>query len=120
MSFATDMLSVAVNLCTELGNSCVLTKNVAGAYDPATGETPQTATTINTFSAPVKKMSDIFPLNGSNTNLSGFDDNKVIIPYPGEEIDSTWLYNGNNVISVEPIMTQNQIIIYTISVGEKR
>ena len=118
-AFSTTMRGVATDLMTSLGNPCTLTKVTKGVYSPITGQTEDTQVVIGTFSAPVKKVSQIFGQTGINTNLTGFDDNKVIIPWIGQEIDSTWLYNDNNILSVEETESQGEIIIYTIAVGEK-
>ena len=63
-------------------------------------------------------MSEAFGSLGINTNLVGFSDNKVILPWIGQEIDETWTYNGNNIITVSPTETQGDVVIYTITVGE--
>lgn len=117
--FSTAMRGVAVTLTTQLGNPCVLTKITKGEYQPTLGKSPQVKENIDTFSAPAKQMSEQFGQAGINTNLSGFYDNKVIVPWIGQEIDATWLYNGNNILSVSPVETQGEIVIYTIEVGEK-
>ena len=118
-SFSTRMRGTATRLITKLGNSCVLTKVTEGAYIASLGKTETSELDIPTFSASIKKSSDIFSLTGTNTNLIGFNDNKVIVPWIGQEIDTSWKYNGNNIISVEPIKTQDEIIIYTLTIGEK-
>lgn len=117
--FSNAMRDVAYTLTSSLGNPCVLTKVTKGEYIPSLGKSPVVEETFNTFSAPVKKVSQDFGQMGINTNLAGFDDNKVIVPWIGEEIDATWLYDGFNIISVAPIRTQGDIVIYTIEVGEK-
>ena len=119
-AFSTSMRSVATKLVTDLGNPCTLTKTTLGQYNPQTGETGKSDEKIATFSAQVKEVSESFGQTGINTNLSGFSDNKVIVPWIGEEIDETWLYNDNNILSVSPTTTQGDIIIYTITIGEKK
>lgn len=116
--FSDSMRAVAVDLLSQLGNPCTLSKVTKGDYIPAIGRSPEEKETFNTFSAPVKKVSQDFGQMGINTNLAGFDDNKVIVPWIGQEIDATWQYNGNNILKVEPVQTQGDIIIYTITVGE--
>lgn len=117
--FSTQMRQVAVDLTASLGNPCVLTKVTKGQYNTSLGKSPQSLEDFPTFSAPVKQVSQDFGGAGINTNMSGFDDNKVIVPWIGQEIDKTWLYNGQNIVSVAPTDSQGDIIIYTIEVGEK-
>ena len=118
-AFSDSMRAVATELTTTLGNPCILTKVTKGEYVVSIGKSPTETTDYSTFSAPVKKVSQDFGQMGINTNLSGFDDNKVIVPWFGQTIDKTWLYNGNNIVSVAPIETQGDVVIYTIEVGEK-
>lgn len=119
-SFSNSMRQVATDLTTSLGNPCTLTKVTKGDYVVGAGASPEEKEEYSTYSAPVKKVSQDFGQMGINTNLGGFDDNKVIVPWIGLEIDETWLYNDNNIIKVEPISTQGDVIIYTITVGEVR
>lgn len=117
-AFSDSMRTVATDLITQLGNPCTLTKVVKGDYVVSVGDAPEEKTDYSTYSAPVKKISYDFGQMGINTNLTGFNDNKVIVPWIGQEIDSTWLYNGNNILTVEETRTQGDIVIYTITVGE--
>lgn len=119
MGIAEDLRAVAVTLTKDLGNPCTLTKITKGVYDPLLGKSSEIAQEFQTYSAPVKKMSIQFGDNGMNTNLSAFDSNKVIVPWIGQEIDKSWLYNGYNIVSVQPTETQGLIVIYTIEIGEK-
>ena len=119
MAFSDDMRIVATDLMTSLGNPCTLTKVTKGEYNPQIGKQPESKKDFATYSAPVKKISSQFGQIGINTNLGGIDDNKVIVPWIGQEIDKSWLYNGNNIISVEATETQGVVIIYTITIGEK-
>ena len=113
------MKNVVIDLTTQLGNPCVLTKVTKGVYNPATGETPPAATvTINTFSAPASDMSQVFGLDGENTNLDGFSSTAVLIPFFAG-IDKGWLFNGQNITSLAPLKTQGEIVAYTIDVGVK-
>lgn len=117
-TFSDSMRQVATDLVTKLGNPCTLTKITKGEYIPSLGETPVSKKEYPTYSAPVKKVSQDFGQMGINTNLGGFDDNKVIVPWIGLEIDETWRYNDMNIVKVEPTKTQGDIVIYTITVGE--
>ena len=119
MSFSSDMRKVAKDLCQKLGNKCTLTKVVASGYDPMTGKTGSTNTDISLYSAPISKAGILFSMTGDNTNLSGFNDERVIVPWFGQKIDATWLYNGHNITNVSSIESQNDIIVFTISIGEK-
>ncbi len=119
MAFADDMRTVATNLLRELGSSCVLQRITPGEYDPVTGETPDTVEDFSTYSGPVKLVSEVFGQDGINTGLDAFESNKVIVPWIGYEIDTTWRYNGFNIVFVATTETQNKPIIYTITVGEK-
>jgi len=117
--FSTEMRKVVVDLTKELGNPCVLTKVVKGAYDPLTGESaPSSTQTINTFSGPNSLVSQIFDNSGENTNLDGFNSESVIIPY-FEGVDKGWLYDGQNIVSADPIKTQGDIVAYTLTIGRK-
>lgn len=118
-TFSNRMRSVATDLITKLGNPCTLTKATQGQYNTITGETGNAEEVIATYSAPVKKLSEEFSQLGINTNLTGFSSNKVIVPWVGEKITETWKYNDNNIITVEPIETQGDVVIYTITIGEK-
>ena len=119
-AFSTSMRKVATGLCKKLGNSCVLTKATPGQYNPVTGKTDEVSQDFPIYSAQNSKASLMFGMSGDNTNLSGFDDEGVIIPWFGHKIDTTWLYNGSNILSVSEIMSQDDVIIYTIQVGEKK
>ena len=115
-AFSQEMRGVATDLIKELGNSCTLEKITYGAYDPSTGETPETKVTIPTFSAQASLFNRVFPMTGENTNLAGFDDESVIVAWFGQPIDETWTYDGAAISRVAPIKSQNDVIIYTISV----
>jgi len=118
--FSQTMRGVAKDLCRKLGNKCTLSKETPSKYDPTTGETASTGTiSVPTYSAPKKKFSLDFGMTGENTNLSGFDDETVIVPWFGHVIDKTWLYNGQNILSVSSITSQDEIIIFEVRVGEK-
>lgn len=117
-AFSNSMRAVAVDLMTQLGNPCVLTKVTKGTYDVQIGKSPLIETNYPTFSAPVKEISQHFGANGINTNLTGFSKNKVTVPWVGVEIDTTWRYNGQNIITVQPTETQGDVILYTIEVEE--
>jgi len=119
-AFSSGMRRTAQQLMTKLGNSCVLTKVDRGAYDPATGKTSETRTDYPTYSAQTAKTNVVFGLTGENTNLDAFDDESVVVPWIGEEINPTWLYNGQNITEVHPVMSQDEIIIYILSIGEKK
>ena len=119
MSFASEMAQLVVDLTKELGNPCILTKVVAGVYDPLTGETPPASTQmIPTFSAPASDISALFSRDGENTNLGGFSNKNVMIPYFAD-IDTGWQFDGQNILTLEPIKTQGEAVAYEISVGVK-
>ena len=118
--FSTDMRKVAKDLIAEFGNKCKLTLVTKGTYDPAIGEAPQTIVAYDTYSAPSKDINMPFGLDGTNTNLSGFSETKVIIPWFGVEVDEAWLYDDSNILLVEPTKTQDDIVIYTLTVGEHK
>ena len=118
-AFSTKMQIVANNLITKLGNSCTLTKVTTGDYVPLVGETASEKEVFNTFSAPTKNISSMFGQDGINTNLAGFDSGKVSIPYLGvnETIDETWLYNDSAISTVEIVETQDEIVVFNITVA---
>lgn len=119
-AFSDDMRQTVVELCEELGNSCVLNKPLTGTgYDPAIGETANTFRPFNTFSAQYNKFAVTFGNDGQNTNLSGIYQDRVIVPWIGEKIDTTWKYNDNNILDVSFIESDNDIIYYTLTIGEK-
>jgi len=118
-AFSQEMAQVVIDLTKELGNPCTLTKVVKGTYNPTTGETPPSSVqTINTFSAPASYLSQMFSRDGENTNLDGFDDAAVIIPFFAG-IDKGWLYDNQNILTLGPLKTQGQIVAYNITVGIK-
>ncbi len=118
-AFSQEMRQVVIDLTKELGNPCVLTKVTKGTYDPLTGTTPPSATiTINTFSGPNSMMSEMFGRDGPNTNLDGFNSESVIIPFFAG-VDKSWLYDGQNILSVAPLKTQGDIVAYNITIGRK-
>jgi len=114
-AFSNDMRGVARDLIKELGNKCTLEKVTRGAYDPTTGETAETKTVIQTFSAPISLFNRMFTMTGENTNLAGFDDTSVIVAWFGQEVDETWTYDGAAISRVAPTVSQDDVIIYTIS-----
>jgi len=117
-AFSKEMRKVAKDLMKELGNPCVLVKVEVGAYDPLTGRTVKDTQTFNTFSAPYKHVSVLFGSDGINTNLSGFNDNKVTVPWVGYPIDTAWTYDGQDITKVEAVESQGDVIIYTITLSE--
>ena len=118
-TFSTRMRSVATRLITKLGDPCTLTKITKGQYNPTTGTTSEAEEDFSTFSAQSSKVSEAFGSNGINTNLVGFDDTTVVVPWIGQEIDELWKYNGSNIISVSSVSSQGDIVIYTLTIGEK-
>ena len=118
-AFSTKMRTVAFNLITKLGNSCTLEKVTMGEYSPTLGKAASATKVINTHSAPTKNISTMFGQDGMNTNLAGFDSGKVTVPYLGvnEVIDETWLYNGEPIVQVELIESQDEVIVFNITVA---
>jgi len=120
-SFSSDMRVTVLELCQELGNSCVVSKPSATAvYNPTTGEsTGGAGVSFNTYSAQYDKFFVSFGSDGTNTNLSGLMSERVIIPWFGHMVDTTWLYNGHNITDVSFIESDDDILYFTLSVGEK-
>lgn len=118
-TFSTRMRAVATRLITKLGDPCTLTKVTKGQYDPDLGTTGEAKEDFASYSAQVSKVSQSFGDAGFNTNLVGFDDTSVVVPWIGEEIDETWEYNGSNITSVSSVSSQGNIVIYTLGIGEK-
>lgn len=116
-TFSPRMRTTAEELITEFGSACVLTKVEKGQYVASLGRAPEVTTDYDTFSAPAKIMSHQFGLEGPNTNLSGFDTEDVTIPWFGQVIDKTWLYNNSNIVSVKATEAQGDVIIYTLSIA---
>ncbi len=118
-AFSTEMRNVATNLIREFGNRCVLTKVVKGPYDPLLGKTVDVTTDFSMFSAQSSRVNLGFGLDGQNTNLAGFNDERIIIPWFGHVVDVTWLYNGQNITDVMETKTQDDIVIFNLNIAEK-
>ena len=117
--FSNDMRKMATDLIKLLGNNCVLTKVTAGAYDPLTGKTTATNQDFPLYSAQSSRVSDSFGGDGQNTNLAGFNGERVTVAWFGHIIDTTWLYDGQNIVDVMEIKTQNDIVVFNLVIGEK-
>ena len=117
--FSRDMRQTVLELCKELGNVCTLEHVTYGNYDPATGKTPETITEYKTYSAQSKKLSVDFGLTGANTNLSGMHLERIIVPWVGAEVDTTWKYNGQNITNVSSLESDNEVIYYELAIGDK-
>lgn len=120
-SFSQDMRQVVKELTGELGNKCLMFKpSPSSSYDPMTGETtggvwtqyPTTSVLYDKFSIP-------WGSDGVNTNLSGIQGEKVIIPWFGKKVDITWRYNYNNITDVSYIESDNEILYFILAIGEK-
>ena len=118
-AFSDRLRATATSLCKKYGEAVELKKITPGEYDPATGETPSIEHVIKTFASQSSKLNETFSLDGTNTNLAGFNSEDYIIPWPGEKIDATWLFNDNNITNVSSTSATGDIIIYVISVGSK-
>lgn len=120
-SFSQDMRQVVKELTEELGNKCLMFKpSPASSYDPMTGgQTNDTWTQFATTSVQYDKFSIPWGSDGANTNLSGIQGEKVIIPWFGEKVDTTWRYNYNNITDVSYIESDNEILYFILGVGEK-
>ena len=118
-AFSDRMRVTAKALCEKYGNKCTLEKITYGEYDPSTGETSKTVQTLILYSAPVASVSEVFSRIGENTNLSGFSNDSYIVPWPGQKLDTTWTYDGQNILTIAPVEAQDDVIIYNITVGEK-
>lgn len=121
MGFAEDMRKMAQDLCKKFGNSCTLKKEAVGTYDPNTGKTIPNGNPIliNIYSAPENKVSQFFANFGANTNLSGFYDEQILVPWFGYEMDTTWTYNDKHIVNIEILQTQDKIIAYGVTIGTK-
>ena len=118
-AFSDRLRATSLSLCKQYGEAVELKKVTPGEYDPITGETSSTEQVIKTFASQTSKMNESFSLDGTNTNLSGFDTEDYIIPWPGEVIDTTWMFNDANITHVNSTSANGDVIIYTISVGSK-
>ena len=118
-TFSTKMRTVANDLITKLGNPCTVEKITKGGYNTDTGKTETAIQVFHTSSAPAKDISISFGQDGKNTNLAGFDEGKVSIPYLAinQIMDETWTYNGEAIKTVEKIEAQGEVIIFTITVA---
>ena len=117
--FSTRMRTVAFNLVTKLGNPCTVEKVTKGAYNPDLGKTEEAIQSFDTFSAPTKNISVMFDKDGPNTNLAGFDEGKVSIPYLSinQIMDEKWTYNGEAITKVEKIESQGEVIIFNLTIA---
>lgn len=118
-SLGLTMRATTTRLLTEYGNSCALSEITKGAYNPVTGKATDTKVDHSSYSALIKDNQFIFGTTGINTNLSGFSKNSVIIGWFGEEVTSSWKYNGQNIIKVEKIEMQNIVVAYILDIGIK-
>lgn len=116
-AFSTSMRSTATKLVTKLGSPCKLTKVTEGAYNPQIGKTDEAREDFDAYSAPAKIMSEQFGQQGMNTNLGGFSSEEVTVPWFGEVIDKSWLYNDSKIVSVKSTEAQGEIIIYTLAIA---
>jgi len=116
--FSNEMRKTATDLCKELGNKATLTKVTPAAYNPSTGNTPDTTTDYPVYTGQSSHFAGMFPNDGTNTNLTAFHSGGYIVPWFGQEIDTTWLYNGGNIKEVSDLRSQGDIIAYNITVGE--
>ena len=118
-TFSTKMRNTALRLITKLGNTCTLERVIKGQYNTTLAKHEEAIQTFNTFSAPSKDISSMFGNTGPNTNLAGFDEGKVSIPYLGvnQMIDETWRYNGEAISSVELIESQDEVIVFTLTIA---
>ena len=118
-AFSDTLRVTATNLITEYGNPCTISKVTKGEYVPEVGRASETIEEFSTYSVQYKSSNEIFGQMGINTNLAGFGNDSFVIPWFGEEIDETWLYNEKNIVSIEPTEAQGDVIIYTIRIGDK-
>ena len=118
-TFSTNMRATALKLITKLGNPCTVEKITKGGYNAQLGKDEVAIQVFDVFSAPSKDISITFGQTGTNTNLAGFDEGKVSIPYLSinQDMDETWTYNGEAIKTVEKIETQGEVIIFTITVA---
>jgi len=116
-SFSKSMRNTATALIDKFGSDCVLTKPLGvGVYDPSTGDTTTINTTFTVKYAPKSQVNIDFGQDGKNTNLDAFDTSGVTIAWFGEEVDTTWLFNGSKISKVRPTEAQNDIIVYDLIV----
>jgi hypothetical protein len=118
-AFSDEMRAVATELIKEFGSDCVLTKvSKNGVYDPITGTTANTSVDFATYCAPTNKINIDFG-DGRNANLLAFSNTSVTVAWFGEMVDATWLFNGQNIKTVTPVETQNDVVIFNLIIGEK-
>jgi len=117
--FSNDMRKMATDLIKELGNRGTLTEVTRGSYDSLTGKTAETTKDYPTHSAQASRVNLGFGGDGQNTNLAGFNSERVMVAWFGKIVDATWLYDGQNITDVSEIKTQDDIIVFTFTVGEK-
>ena len=120
-AFSQAMRVTATNLIKELGNMCVLTEPVTApkVYDPHTGQYASQALPPVKYpihSAQSRKASVLFSQDGTNTNLTGFEDSSYIVAWFGKKVTTEWLYDGQNIQMVTPITSQDDIIAFNESI----
>lgn len=121
MTFSERMQGTVLRLLTNLGNTCTLTKTVTGSYDPSIGRTFDTTTDFPTYSTSTKNNEAVLStVKNMGFNLTGFGEDKLLIPYiENEDVDTSWKCDGYLINSVEEIKSQDNVIAYIIEVGEK-
>ena len=118
-AFSTSMRQVATDLIKQFGNNCVLTQvSKNGVYNPTTGKTGTTSVDFPTYAAQSSKINLDFG-SENNANLTAFTSTSMTVAWFGHMIDPTWLFNGQNIITVRPIETQNDVVVFELTIGEK-
>jgi hypothetical protein len=117
-AFSQNMQGVGVDLITQFGNDCVLTKKVITdkVYNPVTDEYVGTDASISFNCKCV--VSDLE--EGSKAKEENPAIKKVAtIPYYVDivDLDASWQLDGNEIYKVDKSLSQNDIILFKVYIG---
>ncbi len=123
-AFGKRMKETAYNLISKYGSHGTMSYTVyTGEYDPRTGEMEEVHHTLSSVPyISVRKASALPPgIALGNINLDGFSESTVMIPALPSlgEVDTTYTFNGQNIVNVEPLIVNDETVLYYLDVGEK-
>ena len=117
-AFSESMLSVALNLITEFGNDCTLSKKITTdkVYNPITDAYDGTDSSVT--------ISTKCSISDLEVGTSDREQNPAIrkvatVPYSTDlaDLDATWRLDDNEIYKVDKVMSQNDVIIFKLYIG---
>jgi len=117
-AFSEGMRAVGLDLITQFGNDCILTKDIVGnkVYNPLTDEYTGTneSLTYNT-----KCVFSSLEEGGRDKEENPKIKRIASIPYDSymAELDTTWKLDDNEIYKVTKVMSQNDILIFKVYIG---